>query len=343
MTVLIRVVGLLSCLMPGFLLAQSPSWYSLKAFLPAYNGSQVQLQIEGVLQDKAVVKNDVYSFTGTVSSGKTAVLVLTKNRKTSFLHFFIEPGTIKIRDEGRKLVAFGTPSNDEWEQVNSRFDSLTRLQSFSYDGYEAYKRQLVKDYLQAQPNSIVSLQMLFDHYYRVAKADDTVYYQLYQQLPAALQQSYLGKKMAEEARWRFETAVGRKAPFFTLPDTAGNPTSLFAPGKITLVNFWASWCVPCRKEHPVLKRIFNKYQSAGFTIVGVSLDESKAAWFNAIQKEKLTWLQVSDGKGWQSAVIKKYGVQLIPMNFLLDAQGMILAKNLTTELLETQLASLFPQ
>lgn len=123
--------------------------------------------------------------------------------------------------------------------------------------------------------------------------------------------------------------VGNIAPDFTMNDTEGKPVSLSQyKGQYVLVDFWASWCGPCRGENPNVVAAYKKYKNKNFTVLGVSLDEDKDAWMNAIQKDGLTWRHISDLKGWQSAVVPVYGIEGIPYNVLLDPEGKILATEL---------------
>ncbi len=127
-------------------------------------------------------------------------------------------------------------------------------------------------------------------------------------------------------------AIGNMAPEITMNDVNGKPFSLSSlKGKYVLVDFWASWCGPCRGENPNVVANYNKYKSKNFTILGVSLDEDKAAWLAAIKKDNLTWIHVSDLKGWANAAAKQYGVESIPYNVLLDPQGKIIASELRDE------------
>lgn len=137
------------------------------------------------------------------------------------------------------------------------------------------------------------------------------------------------------------TAVGQVAPDFTQNDPDGKPVKLSDfKGQYLLVDFWASWCGPCRAENPNVVAAYNKYKGKKFTILGVSLDRDKAAWLKGIQDDKLTWTQVSDVKYWDNEVAKLYGVRSIPANFLLDKNGRIVGRNLRGDKLEEALAKL---
>jgi peroxiredoxin len=123
--------------------------------------------------------------------------------------------------------------------------------------------------------------------------------------------------------------IGSIAPNFTMNDTEGKPFSLSQlKGKFVLVDFWASWCGPCRGENPNVVTAYNKFKDRNFTILGVSLDEDKAAWLKAIKNDQLAWKQVSDLKGWQNATVSLFGYDGIPYNILLDPQGKIIATSL---------------
>lgn len=133
--------------------------------------------------------------------------------------------------------------------------------------------------------------------------------------------------------------VGNFAPDFTMNDTEGKPVSLSQyKGQYVLVDFWASWCGPCRGENPNVVAAYKKYKNKNFTVLGVSLDEDKNAWVKAIQKDGLTWKHISDLKGWQSAVVPVYGIEGIPYNVLLDPEGKILATELRDKELDAFLS-----
>ncbi len=136
--------------------------------------------------------------------------------------------------------------------------------------------------------------------------------------------------------------IGKFAPEIILPSPNGDTIALSSlKGKYVLLDFWASWCRPCRVENPVLVKNYKKYNEKGFEIIQVSLDKKKEAWLNAIEKDQLSWTHVSDLQYWNSAPAKQYGVQGIPANFLLDRSGRIIAKNLRGDALEAKLSEIF--
>ena len=133
--------------------------------------------------------------------------------------------------------------------------------------------------------------------------------------------------------------VGRDAPEFSLPDTSGKAVPLKSfRGKYLLVDFWASWCTPCRHENPNVVKAFKTYRNKNFTILGVSLDKERSEWVNAIQEDKLNWNHVSDLKEWHSDVLKLYSIEGIPFNVLIDPQGKIIGQNLRGKGLQDTLA-----
>ncbi|SFD29444.1 Peroxiredoxin [Chitinophaga sp. CF118] len=135
--------------------------------------------------------------------------------------------------------------------------------------------------------------------------------------------------------------IGQEAPDFSLPDPSGKKISLTSlRGKYVLVDFWASWCKPCRMENPNVVKAYNEYKNKNFTVIGVSLDKKKEAWLDAVKTDGLTWNHVSDLQFWESAVVPLYGINSIPTNLLLDPQGKVVAIGLRGEALEAKLKEL---
>lgn len=169
------------------------------------------------------------------------------------------------------------------------------------------------------------------------------YTQIARNVDLAEQQAVLREKqLAEQKKSASLLAVGAEAPDFAQARPDGSVMKLSdLRGKVVLIDFWASWCKPCRRENPSVVQAYNKYKSKGFEIIGVSLDKDRERWLQAVQQDGLTWPQVSDLAFWQNAVAIQYGVKSIPFTVLIDQEGKVLATKLRGQALEKKLEELF--
>ena len=193
---------------------------------------------------------------------------------------------------------------------------------------------ILQAFVSGHPNSYISLIALNELVNSNAGIEMSKIESLYKGLSEPIKKTDLGEALENQIFVKTRTNIGSVAPDFTQNDPNGKPVKLSDfRGKYVLIDFWASWCAPCRQENPNVVKAYAQFKNKNFEILGVSLDNpnAKTAWLNAIEKDKLTWPQVSDLQGWKNQVARLYGVESIPQNFLIDPKGVIIAKNLRGE------------
>ena len=325
--------------------------------------------------DSAEERNGVFLFAGRTDEPlQTQLLIdhtgqglanLGRLRNADFLIVYLEKGEILITgdDSVKHATVTGSALNTEYTKYHAAVLSVAEKASNEIDAeYLAASAQKRSDtsfraglmaemkkaigerdslkyvYVRQNPGSYLSLEALRELAGKdidVAKIEP-----IFRGLSPELRKSKAGVDFAKLLYDDGPTAIGAMAPDFVENDADDHPVKLSDfKGKYVLLDFWASWCGPCRAENPNVVKAFYKYKDKGFTVLGVSLDQpgKKDAWLAAIKKDGLSWTQVSDLKFWNNAVAKLYGIMAIPQNFLIDPRGRIVGKNLRGEALEKKL------
>ncbi|MGX5819540.1 redoxin domain-containing protein [Chitinophaga lutea] len=323
------------------------------------------------MTDSITTPDGSFAFVGTVPEPMTGQLFASVpagpdnpigRKELSVL--YVGPGitTVTVPAIGEKVVASGTPWQDAFNKLNTRTANVDkqgrevakeyqRLRDLKdeegmkkletrFDQLEASRKAILRKYLADFPQSPIGLYVLNQVAGYELNPDEAE--PLFNSLSKDVKKSPSGKQFAARLDLAKKLTPGQPALEFSQNDAEGKPVSLASfRGKYVLVDFWASWCGPCRAENPNVVNAYNKYKDKGFTILGVSFDENKEKWLEAVAKDELAWTQVSDLKGWANEAGKLYGIRAIPQNLLIDPQGKIVAKNLRGEALDKKLAELF--
>ncbi|WP_346319756.1 TlpA disulfide reductase family protein [Chitinophaga sp. YIM B06452] len=324
--------------------------------------------------DSAALNNGEFTFSGTVKSPASATIALSYGPGTprpiaqkSSVSVYLEKGEILVqsKDSMHNATVKGGPNNADnaelntlLKDVNARNGALMakyygaspdmQKDSTFMAGLMAESKQieddreaLLKQFLAKHTKSFVALDVVKQ--LAGSTPDYATVYPQFTKLSSEVQNSEAGKQYNDYLNKIKAVSIGATAPEFVQNDPEGKPVSLASfRGKYVLIDFWASWCGPCRAENPNVVKAYNNYKDKNFTILGVSLDQSNAKekWLKAISDDNLTWTHVSDLAFWDNAVAKQYAIRSIPQNFLIDPQGKIIAKNLRGEELDKKLSEL---
>lgn len=302
--------------------------------------------------DTAVLEKGTFKMEGVIDYPQIVNLALKDKR--GGLNFFIENSEITIHGNADSLYlasVTGSQTQSEFETYKASFEESNAEMSKIYDRYrearmagnedlaasiekeledlDSKQTEMKKQFIANNPASFVTPSVLNEISYYL-EADEME--RLLGKLDTSLNKVQTVTTLRERLVNLKAVAIGQKAPDFTLNDPDGNPVSLYSKiggkNKLLLVDFWASWCSPCRQENPNVVKVWQAYNKKGFDVFGVSLDQSRDGWVKAISDDKLTWTHVSDLKYWDCAPAKLYAVSAIPANFLIDENGVIIGHNL---------------
>lgn len=363
-------IALMCMITPAF--AQKNKGFTIKGELKNLNdGDMVSLLYRGANYAApdtiatTLAKNGRFELKGTLSSPELLYLGAGKRKVQGLI--FIDNASIEIKgsvDSMRQVTVLGSKANDDFVAFNkvllafrNQESNLTRAyakakqandeQAMSdidvqLNTMEVNKEKALLEICNAKNGSVASPYLILNTIY---SPDPSVYLPLYERFLPEVKQSKYGKLLKAKLDLLATVAVGKLAPNFSAKTPEGNTLSLkdvASKGKLTLIDFWASWCVPCRKENPNLVKAYEKYHAKGLNIIGFSLDKKSGleAWKKAIIDDNLSWFHVSDLNEWESGTVKTYGITAIPQSILIDSEGKIVAKNLRGEELNKKLEDL---
>lgn len=302
--------------------------------------------------DSTRIENGKFTFKGTTALPE--MWYLTIKEKQVFVPLFVENSMIDVEvfaDSIDKVNIKGSISHDiykryqelnksldlqiaevykEWKKAKEIKDSVMMRQTDSISTVlDGQMKQNLVDFIKNNNQTVVSPYLIIRNAWQFNLQE---LQEMINGLDTSLEASVYMQQLKARVELLKSVDIGQPAPDFTIPDTTGNPFTLSSlQGGYLLIDFWASWCSPCRAENPNVVKAFQMYSSKDFKVLGVSLDRDHDKWMEAIRDDKLTWTHVSDLKGWGNTVGKRYGIMSIPANVLLDPDRKIVARNLKGE------------
>ncbi len=335
------------------------------------NGKKVYLETQSetgaVAKDTAVVENGKFELKG--NSLLPDVGFVRIENQDGMVPVILEEGSITLNyqtDTIQNSSVSGTMNNDKFQSYNNEskaiFKKLTAFQKTNqetmmkarqtndtvtinalvkeFNSYQEEMNELSKKFIDKNPDAFLSVLLLENFLMRqYLKPEEVKSY--YDKLDKKLYETKSAQSIKKNLDSMLSLSQGKPAPDFSAPSPEGKTISLKESlGKVTIIDFWASWCKPCRIENPNVVALYKEFNSKGLNIIGVSLDKDANSWKEAIAKDGLTWAQVSNLKHWQEPIAQLYNVQSIPATFILDNKGNIVARDLRGEELKAKVKEL---
>lgn len=335
------------------------------------NGKKVFVEIQdenGVIaKDTGVIENGKFELKGSTDNIDLGFIRI-ENEKIN-LPIILEEGKIKInivKDSLQKSTIEGTFNNDKFQKFNNESVAiLEKVKKFEkennpkmqkaltendtvtvnkikkeYKNFQNDMNDYSKAFIKNNPDAFISV-LLLENFLMREYIPATEIKSFYDKLDKKLVNTKSAQNIKKTLDLMLAVVIGKPAPKFSAKSPEGKLISLDESlGKVTIVDFWASWCAPCRKENPNVVALYNEYHSKGLNIIGVSLDQDATKWKDAIAKDNLSWIHVSNLKYWDEPIGKQYGISSIPATFILDAKGNIVAKDLRGDALRAKVKEL---
>lgn len=343
---LMVMIGITSC-------TEQKTAYTITGTINGIDTAMVFLKKRELSQwitiDSTVLQNHNFTFTGSVTSPEMYYIIVTE--KDILLPFFIDNADIDMvitADSALVTKVSGSAPQDIYQMFLRQNDKLDKEKSEIYKAYrkaeeagdeagiaradslyedaEVRQKEMILQFAKDQGTSVVAPYLILRYAYLFELPE-------MEEVMVALDTSLNGMLYYDDLMKRVAilraVQVGQPAPELIQTDTAGQPFALSSlKGRVVLVDFWASWCGPCRAENPNVVKAWKSFHDKGFDVLGVSLDKNRDKWLAAVKDDGLTWYQVSDLQGWNNAASGLYGVSSIPANVLVDREGIIVARNL---------------
>lgn len=330
---------------------------------------QIQNEMGPVSKDTVKIENGKFEFKGSFPEGPEIGFIVLESVNNGMVPFILENGEINIevdKDTIPKSKISGTINNDKFQEYNDKSNVIYKKmiafqkanQKKFMDAQKAndtvttnalqkenmvYQKELDKfseTFAEKNPNILLSA-LLLENFIARHSLEPAKIEKLFDALATDIKKSKSGIRVGEFIKKQKPVNVGAKAPNFSAPNPEGKLITLKESlGKVTIIDFWASWCGPCRAENPNVVALYNEFHPKGLNIVGVSLDKDAAKWKEAIAKDKLSWTHMSNLMHWSDPIAKQFNVQAIPATFILDASGKIVAKDLRGAELKAKIVEL---